>query len=191
MPDNYQEKTDEELVVLTLANQENFSYLIKRYETKLTRYIRRISNTRPEETEDILQEIFIKAYINLNNFDPTLKFSSWIYRIAHNETISAFRKRHAKNPNYLENDQEILDKLAADVDLVAEIDAQYLKQYIWQIMENMDQKYREVLELKFMEEKSYQEISDILRRPIGTVATLINRAKKQFHKEALKKSKYH
>ena len=189
MPENYQEKTDEELVVLTLANQENFAYLIKKYEAKLTRYIRRISNTSPEETEDILQEIFIKAYINLNNFNPTLKFSSWIYRIAHNETISAFRKRHAKNPNYLENDQEILDKLAADIDLAAEIDAQYLKQYIWQIMEQMDQKYREVLELKFMEEKSYQEISDILRRPIGTVATLINRAKKQFHKKALEKIK--
>ena len=94
----YDDKTDEELVKLALQKQEHFVYLINRYQHKLLRYIKRISNFSVEETEDILQEVFIKVYRNLEGFDQSLKFSSWIYRIAHNQTISHFRKSRA-GPN--------------------------------------------------------------------------------------------
>ena len=67
---NCEEKTDEELVKLTLADQEWYLCLMRRYEAKLTRYIRRISGLNDQDLEDVLQDIFIKAYRNLNEFDP-------------------------------------------------------------------------------------------------------------------------
>ncbi|PIU78076.1 MAG: hypothetical protein COS72_03485, partial [Candidatus Moranbacteria bacterium CG06_land_8_20_14_3_00_43_56] len=94
--ENCGEKTDEELVALTLKNQDFFSCIVERYEAKLTRYIRRISAATQEDAEDLLQEIFVKVYRNLYGFDPSLKFSSWIYRIAHNQVISQWRKTKSR-----------------------------------------------------------------------------------------------
>jgi len=84
---------DCELVRLSLENADFFAQIVQKYEKPLLRYLLRISNVSLEEAEDLLQEIFIKVYQNLWDFDESLKFSSWIYRIAHNETISAWRKK--------------------------------------------------------------------------------------------------
>ena len=100
-------KTDEELILLTLANKEYFLHIIKRYEDKLFRYIKTISNVTREDAEDLLQEVFIKAYKNIYDFSPKYKFSSWIYRIAHNETISRYRRENARPKNVNCNDTEI------------------------------------------------------------------------------------
>ena len=180
-------KTDEKLVKLTLQDQEVFAYLINRYEAKLLRYIIRISGVSREEAEDILQETFIKAYRNLNSFNPSLKFSSWIYRITRNQAISAYRKNKIREAGHvLDIDDDILNNIASNLDTGQAVDLDYLRQNIDGILNRVDKKYREVLVLKFLEEKSYQEISDILKKPMGTVATLINRAKKDFRKEMAK-----
>jgi RNA polymerase sigma-70 factor (ECF subfamily) len=177
-------KTDEELVQYTLENREVFAYLINRYESKLYNYIRRITNVSPEEAEDILQEVFIKAFKNLNDFDPGLKFSSWIYRIAHNQVISNFRKRRARAENYsIELSENLIRTLANGLDVEKEMDHKILKERTLDILKKMNKKYREVLILRFLEEKSYIEISDILMKPQGTVATLLNKAKKEFLKQ--------
>lgn len=182
--ENFSDRPDEELVAMTLENQSFFLYLMKRYEQKLLRYIMRISNTSNEEAEDILQDIFIKVYKNLNGFDPDLKFSSWIYRITHNEVINNFRKNKARpQGNSVTIDDEMINKLRSGIDIEKKIDQEYLKKNIYKILEKIDIKYREILILKFMEEKDYKEISDILKKPMGTVATLINRAKNKFKEE--------
>jgi len=186
-----QGKSDEELVVLALKDQDYFLYLMKRYEKKLLGYILKISNISQDEAEDILQDVFIKVYRNLNNFDTNLKFSSWIYRITRNQVISNHRKNKARPQSIkwdAEINDEILNNLAADFDISQEVDLRFLQENIKQILNNLDKKYREVLVLKFLEEKTYQEISDILKKPAGTVATLINRAKKQFKKEVKRQS---
>ena len=181
---NFDKKTDIELVALTLADQDCFLYLARRYEKQLLRYIKRISRLNQEEAEDILQDVFINVYQNLNSFDNNLKFSSWIYRITHNQVISHYRKVKAR-PEYYQGElnEDILNNLASDLDIVKDVDNQYLRQEIDKILPKLDFKYREVLVLKFLEEKDYREISDILKKPIGTVATLINRAKKKFKEE--------
>jgi RNA polymerase sigma-70 factor, ECF subfamily len=174
-------KTDEELVALTLTSQAYYSCLIRRYEEKLARYIRRISSFSREDVEDILQEVFIKAYLNIRSFDPKLRFSSWIYRITHNQVVSHWRKTKSKpsvisaeeNNSWLES---IPDKLDIEKELNIKFDAEEVKK----VLSKMDDKYREVLVLRFLEGKDYIEISDILEKPMGTVATLINRAKKKF-----------
>lgn len=181
IPEQFQKLSDEELVRLTLKKQDIFLYLMQRYEQKLLRYIRRISNLDPDDAQDILQEVFIKTYNNLNDFDPSLKFSSWIYRITHNQVISNFRKLKARPQKILWDDnEEFIKNIASEFNLEKEIDGKLDRQVILQILDKLDFKYKETLELRFLEDKSYQEISDILKKPAGTVATLINRAKKQF-----------
>lgn len=184
---NFNEITDEELIPLILGDQENFSYLVRRYEEKLTRYIRRIAGLDKEDIEDVLQEIFIKTYQNLNGFDTKLKFSSWIYRIAHNHVISNFRKTKARPVTLsLDEDENIARQIASSIDILKEVDQKLNAKVVAKVLARMDKKYKEILILKFLEEKDYTEISDILQKPIGTVGTLINRAKKEFRKIAEK-----
>lgn len=181
--DTCESLSDAEVVAQTLSDRQAYACIMHRYQEKIKRYVRRITSVSPEELDDIVQEIFINAYVNLNSFNPQLKFSSWLYRIAHNHTISTFRKRQARPQTISsEANDSIINSVAADFHITEELDRQYLREHIEEILGKMDLKYRDVLVLRFMEEKSYEELSDILRKPPGTIATLLNRAKKQFKK---------
>lgn len=185
--DQLDKKTDNEIITLSIKDSSCFAILIERYEKKFSRYIARLCACSKEDIEDLVQEIFIKIYRNMNDFDIKLKFSSWAYRIAHNEVISYYRKIRARpRPVNLEPDLVILDKTKDDFS--AFLDRNLNKEKILEILEMLDFKYKEVLILRFFEEKSYEEISDILRKPPGTVATLLSRAKNQF-KEKVNKLK--
>ena len=182
-------KTDEDLVKLSLENEEYFGYIINRYEKKLLRYISRITNINQEELHDILQDTFISAYYNLNGFDMNLKFSSWIYRIAHNKVISTHRKNKVRpHGNLVQIEDDVLKNIADDFDIKKEGDIKYLRKHIDSTLDTMDSKYKEVLVLRFLEEKDYREISDILKKPMGTVAVLLSRAKKKFRAELSKQN---
>jgi RNA polymerase sigma-70 factor, ECF subfamily len=173
------------LVKNTLANSEEFGRIIEKYQEPLRRYVRRIARPSPDELDMLLQDIFIKAYENLNDFDQSLSFSSWIYRIAHNESVDYHRKKKhfggsLDDPTGEDEGATLAETIAADDDIILEVDRQYIKRNIARVLEEMDPKYRAVLVLKFLEDKDYQDISDILRKPPGTIATLIHRAKKEF-----------
>lgn len=184
------ELTDIELVKLTLVNQDDFVYLVDRYKGKLLSYIKRLTNVSDDNAEDILQEVFIKVYLNLNAFDKDLKFSSWIYRITHNQVISGHRKLKARPEGYVVTlDDQLAKNLVAEIDIKGQVDNKILQKTINSVLMGINQKYRDVLILKFLEEKSYQEISDILKKPLGTVASLMNKAKQEF-KEELARKKY-
>jgi len=179
-----QNLSDADLVRLTLENQSNFLYLVDRYKSRLMNYIRRLTNINDADIEDILQEVFIKVYLNLNDFNSDLKFSSWIYRITHNQVISSYRKLKARPEGYAVNiDDKAALNLAADIDIMAGTDLEITKQKINKVLNGLDRKYRDILILKFLEEKNYQEISDIIKKPAGTVASIINKAKQEFKKE--------
>jgi RNA polymerase sigma-70 factor (ECF subfamily) len=173
-------ETDEQLASIAITNHDAFGTLITRYEKKLYRYIRRITNASHEESEDILQEVFLKTYRYLNNFDPKLSFSSWIYRIAHNETISHFRKRSVRPQTIREEDGDMyLKHIETDLDIIDAIDQRILRTALDATLRKLGAKYKDVLILRYLEEKSYEEISDILKIPVKTVGTRLNRAKKK------------
>lgn len=175
-------KKDTELVKLSLKNSDYFLCIVKKYEDPLMRYIRRITNLEFEDAEDLLQEIFIKVYTNLNGFDTNLKFSSWIYRIAHNEVISNFRKLKVR-PEKINSEinEDLLEKIKSDLNIEKEFDQKILEKKLNQIINKLDIKYKEVIILKYLEDKSYEEMSDIIKKPVNTVGTLINRARKQLN----------
>jgi RNA polymerase sigma-70 factor, ECF subfamily len=175
------DKTDNELVKLSLDNPDHFLCLTRRYESKLLHYIMRVSRLAKEDAEDILQDVFIKTYYNLNGFDEELKFSSWIYRIAHNQTVSEIRKKSIRPTISLE--KEDIDRFEDAFDVVKEIDTSIDRDKINEVISHLDEKYREVLILRFLDEKDYVEIADILKKPVSTVGNLILRGKKLFKEE--------
>lgn len=179
-----EKKEDIELVSLSLKNQEYFYCIISRYEKLILHYILRISSSTKEDAEDILQEVFMSVYENLNEFDKSLKFSSWIYRIAHNKTISAWRKLKAR-PRAISVDENIdlFNLIASNEDIAKSLEKRCTVKEIRLALDKLDEKYKEVLILKFLEDKDYKEISDILKKPMGTIATLINRAKEKLKVE--------
>ena len=85
-----------------------------------------------------------------------------------------------------EGDNQLLNILASSEDLAKELERKYTAEEVRTVLDSMDERYKEVLVLKFLDEKDYKEISDILEKPMGTVATLISRAKKQFKEKSLK-----
>ena len=180
-PETVTELSDEEIVTRTLRERSNFGVIVNRFEEKLTRYIRRLGVHVHEDRQDLLQEIFIKVYKNLNGFDSSLSFSSWIYRIAHNETISWYRKHSVRPEGHLVQSSDDLflfipDSSASVEQLIdLKIDAEFLNQALLKL----ESKYRNPIILRFFEHKEYDEISDILKIPIGTVGTLISRGKKK------------
>jgi RNA polymerase sigma-70 factor (ECF subfamily) len=157
-----------------------FRVLVQRYQDALLRYIRRIGCTDPEAAKDILQESFIKAYSNLNDYDSAFSFSTWIYRIVHNETMSHFRKQ--KNRPQIVADESSLylfETIPDELDIVGEADMKLRGQAVSQALAKLKPQYKEVLVLRFFENKSYDEIGNILQIPHGTVATYIARGKKE------------
>jgi len=172
--------TDQDLVLKSLHDMEAFGELISRYEAPLKRYVIRISNLSEECVEEVIQDVFLKCWKNLRAFKPDVKFSSWIYRIAHNETISLFRKWKSRGADKAIELHEEIFAPDPNSNFAKELDQEISAHQIQEIFTHMKKKHREILTLRFFEDKSYDEISDILHRPPGTVATLLNRAKKEF-----------
>jgi len=175
-----QQYTDQDLVTQTLDNKQRFTAIVRRYEAPLLRYIIRQGCKDTGMAQDLLQEVFIKTYIHLNGYDHSLPFSSWIYRIAHNETVSHFRKEKGR-PCVIDREEDffLFEKIVDDLGLTGSNDQRYTSAELQAAVDGLEPKYRDIIVLKFFEEKSYEEISDILQMPQGTVATLINRAKKK------------
>ena len=133
--------TDQELVKRSIRDPRFFTSIIKRYEQPLLRYIRRLTSINHEEAEDILQEVFIKTYYNLNDFDPELKFSSWIYRITHHQVISHYRKQKARpHGNQMVIDDEFLKNFASDFDMTKAVDQKLLREQLEIILDHLDLK---------------------------------------------------
>jgi len=166
--------TDEDVVKQVQQCQvEPFEILVQRYQDKLTRYGRKFLSNN-QDIEEIIQEIFIKAYINIKNFDLSRKFSSWIYRIAHNEFVNALKR---KKSLHFFNLDVFLPHFVSRENIEKDIDRKETQELINKSLSRLGSKYKEVLILYYFEDLSYKEISDVLRIPISTVGVRIKRAK--------------
>ena len=172
---NPSELSDEQVVsIVREKNKEMYTEIIGRYQGKLSHYLRKFIHDN-DELEDVLQGVFIKAYENLYGFDTKRKFSSWIYRISHNEAVN-----HIKKYSKISVSVDEVESLLEDekVNLPNGVDQSILKEEVEKALTEMKEKYREALILYFFEQKSYDEMSEILRVPVNTVGTLIARGKK-------------
>lgn len=182
--------TDQELVNKSLNDLEYFGCLYQRYESKILRYIQRLSGMEEEAALDVLQDIFIKVWRNIHDYDPSLPFSSWLYRIAHNVTISTWKsKQHlVKQLDHLTE-----GNFSWWNDIAPGDEEEQLNKLIPAGLQQLKAKYRDVLILHYLESKPYLDISDILKIPLGTVAIRMNRGKqlmKKYLEKHLKKIRH-
>jgi RNA polymerase sigma-70 factor (ECF subfamily) len=173
--------TDEVYAVLAKQNdKEAFGVLVDRYEAKLLRYGKKFLSTR-QDIEDLVQDIFVNAYRNIQSFDSSQKFSPWIYRIAHNAFIDGLRK-NSRTPFILPDFDTFLAYPVSDDSSEKERNRQEIKLMIDKGLDQISPKYKEVLILYYLEELSYKEIAEIIQVPIGTVSTRVKRAKNELKK---------
>lgn len=177
--------TDEEIVSLVISGEkESFGKLVERYEEKLNSYVAFLLNRKGEEVEDLVAETLIKAYQNLYGFEKDKKFSSWIYRIAHNLVIDYFRKNKIKEKELLDEEwQEIRDEVLIEDEIIKKEE----KERLVKTLTKLTTEERNLIRWFYFEEKSYEEIGDIMRISIGNVGVKLNRVKKKI-KELMEKN---
>jgi len=164
--------SDEQIISRIISGDKNlFAVIVDRYQTRLLRYANYLIHNE-DEAQDVVQDSFISAYKNMNSFNTKRVFSGWIYRIVHNKAMNSVRNKWRILPILPDFDWP------SGQDLEKEIIDKEQKEMIKNCLNNLKIKYSEPLALYYLEEKSYREISDILRIPEGTVAIRISRAKK-------------
>ena len=180
--EHLKELGDSDLIdVIHKQNREAYVELFARYQKKLFAYIYHLVGNR-EETEDILQNVFSKTYKNIEHFDTSRKFSSWIYRIAHNESVNFLKRKSKRYTVSWDDIATSKDKLesASNEELPEDkLEHQEIVREIDRALEKIPVKYKEILTMRYFQEYSYEEIGKILDKPVNTVGTLINRAKKK------------
>jgi RNA polymerase sigma-70 factor (ECF subfamily) len=175
------QKTDEEIAKrVQRGDVASFGLLIGQYEEKILRYAKKFLLDR-EDSKDLVQEVFIKAYTNIQSFDTKKKFSPWIYRIAHNEFVNAVKKR-SRIPVFSFDPDLFLPHPIADETSDSEAEKKELKQTLDQSLEKISAKYREPLILYYFEELDYKEIAEILQIPTSTVGVRLRRGRMMLKK---------
>ncbi len=172
------ELTDEEVAKLVQGgDKESFGELMKRYDAKLSRYGRKFLSSK-ENIGDMVQDIFINTYRNIQSFDTSLSFSSWIYRIAHNAFVNGLKKQKRSMIPIFDFDVFAPYSVYEDPEQT-EREKNEVKEWIEKGLEKLETKYKEVIILHYIEDMSYKEISDIMQVPVGTVGIRIKRGKEK------------
>lgn len=182
---------DDQLIIRAKAgDQKAYKALTEKYQKPLYFHILKMVKNN-EQVEDLVQEAFIKAFKNLESYNTDYAFSTWLYRITTNHTIDYLRKRriHAtslSNP-VKTKDGEIEIEIEGRERTDREIIKKERRQIINHAIENLPEKYRVVIRMRHLEELSYQEISDELDLPLGTVKAHIFRAREMLYKALIDK----
>ncbi|HEV2666499.1 MAG TPA: sigma-70 family RNA polymerase sigma factor [Blastocatellia bacterium] len=176
---------DHQLLAATLAGDETaFLEITRRYRNQITNYVYRMLDDY-DRAVDLTQETFVRVWVNAGRYQATYSFSTYIYKIAHNLAISELRQRKRRRtiqlPTFFsekdneEMEVEIEDRkqpLAEDVMIGDE-----RRRAVSRAIASLPEKYRAALVLCDIDEKSYDEISEVLGLPVGTVKSRINRAR--------------
>ncbi len=177
---------DLEIIESTLnGNTDAFAVLVEKYKDKTFNIVFRMINDY-HETEDIVQEAFVKAFKELKNFKIQYKFSSWFFAIALNIAKNRLKRKSLLKFLSLDRKKETQDdeivweiadnKLTPEEELIKKEEAKKINEFVYELPIN----YREVFILRNFEDMSYEEISKITGLPMGTVETRLFRASKIF-----------
>lgn len=174
------------------GDQRAYQQLTEKYRRPLQFHVTKMVK-ESEQVEDLVQEAFIKAFKNLDSYNASYAFSTWLYRITTNHTIDYLRKKKLKTTSIDKPIKTREGEMSFELpDEQAETDRAIIrkqrKKIITHAIENLPEKYRQVIEMRHIEELSYQEISDQLDLPLGTVKAHIFRAREMLYK-ALKDKK--
>lgn len=180
--------TDQDLVFKILKSSDYFVCIIEKFAPRLRVFLRRLSGLPDSALDDVMQDIYIKVYRNLAGFDPRLKLENWVYSIARNTLYDDFRlnKKHRTNLPLEANSEEeqnlinfLSEEARAEIQLVEQENLDLIKHIIATLPVQM----KEVAILRFLDDKNYEEMGDILKKPKGTIASLVGRARREIIKQ--------
>ncbi len=178
---------DDRLVARAIkGDQDAFSQLLNKYQKPLYYHIIKMVKDH-EQIEDLIQEAFVKAFDNLKSYDTNYAFSTWLYRITTNHTIDYLRKKKLQTMSIHDpvktRDGEVTFQIE---DEGSETDRKIIRKQrqniIHEAIKNLPEKYRVVIEMRHLEELSYEEIATELDLPLGTVKAHIFRAREMLYK---------
>lgn len=185
---------DSELISKAKSGDQNaLEELLSKYKVAVYNLIYRMVKDK-QESEDLTQETFIKTFKSLPSFNEEYAFSTWIFKIATNNCIDFFRKRKLKTysldkPIQYKTSEIQQDHPDPNLNAEKNILAHERSEIIKQAIDSLPKKYFEAIELRHRQEKSYEEISELLGLPLGTVKARIFRAREMLNK-ALKNKLY-
>ncbi len=159
------------------GNKDSYNSIVRCFQKKIYELCYHFLGT-PQDAEDAAIEVFIKAYRSLGDFNPQYAFSTWLFRIAVNHSISILRRqKHAREylPSEAANPGTFTETRAPDRIFFEESQQKALED----ALDSLPLKYRTALMLKYQQDLSYQEISEIMDIPVNTVGSLILRGKKE------------
>ena len=172
--------SDENLVELALDGDEDaYGALVRRYQRRLTAFLGQLVGDI-ELARELSQEAFIRAWSALARFDPRYRFSTWLFRIAHNLGIDHLRRRRLKTVGLYRTDSdgdEVEVVVAAlDKDPLGHLENRALAEELHQVIDDLRPEYRELVLLRHFGGLSYQEIAEFKEMPLGTVKNKLFRA---------------
>jgi RNA polymerase sigma-70 factor (ECF subfamily) len=171
---------DEELVELSLDGDEAaFGVLVRRYQRRLTAFLGQLVGDI-ELARELSQEAFVRAWGALDRFDPSYRFSTWLFRIAHNLGIDQLRRRRLQTVSLYRQDSNGEDVEIAVVDAhkdpLGHFENRELATTIRAAIDGLRPEYRELVLLRHFAGLSYQEIAGLKEMPLGTVKNKLFRA---------------
>tara|TARA_A100000164_G_scaffold109008_1_gene95998 strand:+ start:176 stop:766 length:591 start_codon:yes stop_codon:yes gene_type:complete len=178
--------SDEQLMFLFQGGNENaYIELVNRYKDKLINFIFNYLGDI-ESSEDVVQETMIKLYQKKHYYKEIAKFSTWLYTIAKNLANTELRKRKQRKTTLLSQfskDDKMYDLPSDDNEVGQEIQTEIVNKIIKDAVDQLSEKFKTVITLRDIQQLSYEDISEIIDVPIGTVKSRINRARLQLQVE--------
>lgn len=176
------EKNNEELIMDELRNpltiRQGFSKLVAEYSERLYWQIRKMVLSH-DDTNDVLQEVFLKAWMNLENFRGDAKLSTWLYRIAINESITFLNKKRKENHISLDDgDSFLMHTLEGD----PYFDGNEAQKKLQRAILSLPEKQRLVFQMKYFDEMKYDDMSEILGTSVGALKASFHHAVKKIEK---------
>lgn len=184
----FKDMTDEELMILVQEenDEEAFEEIVVRYQHPLTTFITRFVGYG-SHVEDILQDTFIRVWKHRRRYKTVARFSTWVYTIAGNLAKTELRRLKIRRSVYIRTGGEPLEDEGVDVidttaDPESDASREEIRRLVAKEMKRLPEAYRMAVILRDVNDKSYEEVSEILGVPVGTVKSRINRGRARLQK---------
>lgn len=182
--------SDRELVATAVSGVEgSFEELVRRYQRPISAYVYRMVGNY-ESALDLTQEIFIKVYSSLRRYREEFKFSTWIYKIAHNSAVDHLRRNATREQSLVvgpEGDQFDLPVESTRLTPEQESERKERRGEIESVVRTLPANYRELIILRHSQDLSYEEIVDVTGLPLGTVKNRLFRAREMMRQQFIER----
>ena len=178
------EPTDEELIALFRKEESRhyaFNLLVRKHQRRLYAFIRRMV-TDPDETKDVLQNVFIKVWTGLDKFREDSQLFSWMYRIAHNECLTHLKRMRR---GLFTSDAEVTERLVGSLDSSAHFSGELIERKLQHAVMKLPPKQRAVFNMKYFDGLKYTDMSRVTGTSVGALKASYHLAVKKIEKEII------